>query len=223
MVRGLAIVLLLSTGLYLGAPYLLAGAGRYLITQDTLVQGDLAVVLPGEPFLAVPEAARIYHEGLVPKILLINQTRPHGQEDLLRVGIRYPDALEVSLQLLAALRVPRKAILTIPDRADSTHAEAEMVSRLLAGQSIRTLIVVTSKAHSTHARRVFAERLGTDVGLVMHPVPGDPFDPDRWWKQRTDARQAVWEYATLVDWWWRALWRTVVGEGGAAPPSITVR
>jgi uncharacterized SAM-binding protein YcdF (DUF218 family) len=201
----------------------LAGAGRYLITQDTLVQADMAVVLPGAPFLAVPEAARIYHEGLAPKILLINEARPRGQDDLLRVGIRYPDALEVSLQLLAALRVPREAILTIPERSESTHAEAEMVSRVVAGRSLRTLIVVTTKAHSTRARKVFTARLGSKVGLVIHPVPADPFDPDRWWKERADARQAMWEYAALADLWRRSLWRTAVGDSGRTPPSVTVR
>jgi hypothetical protein len=223
MVRGLAIVLLFGTGIYLGAPYLLAGAGRYLVTQDTLVRADLAVVLPGDLFLSVPEAARIYHEGLAPKILLINESRPRGQEDLLRAGIRYPDTLEASLQLLTALRVPRQAILTIPDRAESLQVEADVVSRVVAGRSVRTLIVITSKAQSRRARQVFVTRLDGKVRLVIHPVPGDPFDPERWWRERTDARQTVWEYAALLDWWRSALWRKLLGAGETAPPPVTVR
>jgi len=216
-------VLVLGIGLYLGAPYLFAGVGRYLITQDTLVRADAAIVLRGEPFLSVPEAARLHHEGLAPTIVLTNDSRPRGQEDLLRVGIRYPDPLEVSLRLLAALRVPRKAILTIPDRAESTQAEAEMVSRLLSGRSIRTLILVTSKAHSTRARAVFAKRLSGQVRVLMHPVPTDPFDPDRWWTRHADARQVIWEYAALAAWWRAALWQTVVGAGGTASAPVTVR
>ena len=107
--------------MYLGGPYLLTHAGQYLITQDPLVKADMALVLSGQPHLCVPEAARLYHEGLVPKILLVNEPRPPGQDDLLRLGIRYPDGLEISLQLLEALRVPREAILTIPERADGLH------------------------------------------------------------------------------------------------------
>lgn len=223
MVRGLVIVLVLGAGMYLGGPYLLAGVGRYLITRDTLVQADLAVVLPGELFLSVPEAARIYHEGLTPRILLLNEPRPRGQEDLLRMGIRYPDSLEASLQLLATLRVPRQAILTVPDRVESLQAEVDAVSRVLAGRSVRTLIVIVPKAHSRRARHVFVARLAGAVGLVMHPVPGDPFDPDGWWKRRTDARQAVWECLALADWWRSALWRRLVGAGETAPPPVTVR
>lgn len=223
LVRGVIVLLVLGIGLYLGGPFLLASAGRYLVAKDTLVRADMAVVLPGELFLSVPEAARLYHEGLAPTIVLINDARPRGQEDLLRVGLRYPDPLEASLRLLAALRVPRKAILTIPDRAESTQAEAELVSRLLSRRSVRTLILVAPKARSRRARAVFAKRLSNQVGLVMHPVPTDPFDPDRWWTRHTDARQVIWEYAALTIWWQGALWRAVVGADGPTPPPVTVR
>ena len=72
----------------LGGPYLLAYAGRYLITQDPLVKADMALVLSGQPYLCVPEAARLYHEGLTPKILLINEPRPAGQEESSKVTNR---------------------------------------------------------------------------------------------------------------------------------------
>lgn len=223
LVRALLALLVLGGALYLGGPYLLAHAGRYLIAEDPLTKGDMAVALSGPPYLCVPEAARLYHERLAPKILLTNAPRPPGQEDLLRVGIRYPDALELSLQLLAALRVPREAILTIPDRADDLQVQAHMVSRFLASRSARTLILVTPKAQTARARKVFGEILGARVALVMHPAPADPFDPDRWWKNRDDFRQAVWEFTALADLWGRGLWRGVVGQATSVPPTVTVR
>jgi len=223
LVRALVTVLVLGGALYLGGPYLLTHAGRYLITQDPLVKADMALVLSGQPYLRVPEAARLYHEGLIPKILLVNEPRPPGQEDLLRLGLRYPDGLEISMQLLEALRVPREAVLTIPERADGLQAEADMVSRFLSGRSARTLIIVASKAQTTRARKIFAATLGLKVGLVMHPVFADPFDPGRWWKNRPDFRQTVWEYAGLADLWRRGLWRAVVGEATLVPPAVTVR
>ena len=223
LVRALVTALVLGGALYLGGPYLLTYAGRYLITQDPLVKADMALVLSGQPYLCVPEAARLYHEGLTPKILLINEPRPPGQEDLLRLGIRYPDGVEIALQLLERLRVPRDSILTIADRADGLQAEADMVSRLLSGRSTRTLIIVTSKAQTTRARTIFAATLGRKVGLVMHPVSADPFDPGRWWKNQADFGQTVWEYAALVDVWRRGLWRAVVGEATLTPPTVTVR
>jgi len=183
----------------------------------------MVLVLSGQPFLRVPEAARIYHEGLVREILLLNEPKQPGQEDLRRLGIRYPDSLEVSLDLFQALRVPREAILTIPERADNTQTEALIVSRFLATRSVRTLIIVTSKAHSTRARKEFEATLGPQVGLVMRPVPADPFDPHSWWEDATDSSQTVLEYAALMGWWLRGLWHTVMGQPKEAPPLITVR
>lgn len=223
LVCALVALVLLGGALYVGGPYLLAYAGRYLIAEDPLVKGDMVVVLSGQPYLCIPEAARLYHERFTPKILVINAPRPPGQEDLLRVGIRYPDALELSLQLLEALRVPRKAILTIPERADDVRAEAHTVSRFLAGRSVRTLILVTPKAQTARARKVFGATLGSKVNLVMHPASADRFDPDGWWTNRDDFRQAVWEYTVLADLWRRGLWRAVVGEATSAPPAVTVR
>jgi uncharacterized SAM-binding protein YcdF (DUF218 family) len=124
---------------------------------------------------------------------------------------------------LEALRVPREAILTIPERFDDTQTEADVVAQFLPDRSVRTLAIVTSKVHGTRAQKVFAARLGPEVGLVIHPMPVDPFDPGRWWKVRTDRRQAVWEYASLMGLWWRGIWCAVVGDATAVPSPIGVR
>ena len=223
IVRTLLVLLVLVGGLYVAGPYLLASAGHYLITRDGLAKSDMVLVLTGQPFLRVPEAARIYHEGLAPQVLLTNEPRPPGQEELFRLGIRYPDSLEISLQLLEALRVPRAAIVTIPERAVSTQAEMEIVSRFLADRRVRTLTIVTSKAHSTRAHKIFAAGLGPKTRLLMHPVPADPFDPDRWWKDRASFKQALAEYQALADMWRAGAWRAIVGETTAIPPPVTVR
>jgi hypothetical protein len=131
--------------------------------------------------------------------------------------------LEISLQLLDALRVPRNAILTIPERADDVQAQADLVSGFFSGRSVGTVIIVTSKVNSTRARKIFSASLEAKVALVMHPVPADPFDPGRWWKDRADLEQTVWEYAALADLWRRGFWRAVVGEATVAPPAVTVR
>jgi uncharacterized SAM-binding protein YcdF (DUF218 family) len=221
--RALVMLLVLSLGAYLGGPYLLASAGRYLITQDPLVKADMVLVLSGQPYLRIPEAARIYHEGMAPRILLTNEPRPRGQEELLRLGIRYPDSQELSLQLLDALRIPRNAIVTIPDRADSTRAEMQVVSRFLASRSVRTLIIVTSKAHTTRAHKIFTAGLGPQIRVVMHPVAADPFDPGRWWKDRADSKQVLWEYQALANFWRLRFWALIVGEATTVPPPVTIR
>ncbi len=161
--------------------------------------------------------------GWRPRILLTNEPRPRGQEELLRLGIRHPDSQELSLQLLEALRVPRGAIVTIPERTDSTRAEMQIVSRFLAGRSVRTLIIVTSKAHTTRAHKIFTAGLGPPVRVVMRPVSADPFDPGHWWKDRSDSKQVLWEYQALADFWRLRFWALIVGEATTVPPAVTVR
>jgi hypothetical protein len=47
-------------------------ASRYLISQDQMAKAGMVLALSSQPYLRVPEAARIYHQGLALKILLVN-------------------------------------------------------------------------------------------------------------------------------------------------------
>lgn len=221
--RLLAVVLVLALGLYLGGPYLLGAVGRYLVTEQPLAKADLVLVLSGEEFLRAPEAARIYHEGYAPKILLTNEIKPRGLNDLARLGIRFPEGQQVGISILEALRVPRGAILTIEERADSTRAEMQTVARFLKSHPVKSMIIVTSKSHTTRAYKIFSAGLGPGIRLIMRPVSNDPFDPTRWWHNREDAKQVLHEYQALADFWRLRLWNALVGEFGAAPPPVTVR
>ena len=144
-------------------------------------------------------------------------------DDLVRSGIQYPDDQELALKILEALRVPRHAILTTPEQADSTRAEAETVARFLKRHPARTLILVTSKSHSTRAGKILNAVLDPRVRVLVHPVPSDPFRPDRWWKDRTDTKEVLHEYGGLADYWRLRLWGGLVGHFTAVPPPVTVR
>ncbi len=221
--RVLVVTLVLVVGLYFGSPYLLTAIGRYVITEHPLDTADLVLVLGGQPVLRMPEGARVYHEGFVPKILLTNEPRLRGSEDLLRAGIRIPDNQESAVTILEALRVPRSAILTIHERAESTQAEMETVARFLRSHPVQKLIIVTSKSHTTRAYKIFSTGLGPGIRVIMRPVPNDPFDPGRWWKNRTDAKEVLHEYEGLADFWRLRLWKRVAGQFTTPPPSVTVR
>jgi uncharacterized SAM-binding protein YcdF (DUF218 family) len=212
LVRLLAAFLVVVLGLYFGGPYLLTAAGWYLITAQPLEKADLILVLSGQPFLRVPEAARLYQDGIAPRILLTSEPRERGLEVLARQGIRFPDSLENALAVLQALRVPRSAILVIPDRSDSTWAEMQAVARFLNANPARTLIIVTSKSHTTRAHKIFAAGLGQGTRLIMRPVVNDPFDPTRWWKDRTDAKAVLHEFQALADFWRLRLWQAARGR-----------
>jgi uncharacterized SAM-binding protein YcdF (DUF218 family) len=215
---GLAVAaLVLGLGLYLAYPSLLTMVGRYLVTEHALAKADLVLVLSGEPLLRVPEAARLYHEAYAPKILLTHEPKERGTDELLRMGIRFPDSQEISLKILADLRVPRDAIWSIQERSNSSRAEMHTVARFLATHPVKRMIIVTSKSHSTRAHKIFAAGLGSKVQLIMHPVPNDPYDPARWWQDRFDAKAVLHEYQALADYWRLKLWERLMGRFRKAP------
>jgi len=217
LARLMAVLLVLGLGLYFGYPYLLGALGRYLVTEHPLAKADLVLVLSGQSLLRVPEGARVYHEGLAPKILLTKEPKVRGTNELLRLGIRFPDSQETALKLLEALRVPRDAVLTIQERTNSTRAEMQVVARFLATHPVKRMIIVTSKGHTTRAYKIFSAGLGSKVQLIMHPVPNDPFDPTRWWQDRYDAKDVLYEYQALVDFWRLKLWAMLAGQFRSTP------
>ena len=223
LLRLLILCLVVGVGLYFGGPYLLTAMGQYLITQHFPARGDLIVVLGGEPYLRVPEAARLYHDGQAPAILITNEVAWPGFDALRQQGIVFPDSQEISLRVLEELRVPRSAVHTIAERANSTRAEMEAVAADLKGRPAKRLIIVTSKSHTTRAYKIFSAGLGPDIRIQMHPVKSDPFDPAGWWRTRADFKQALHEYQGLADFWRIRAWGWIVGQLRAAPPPVTVR
>jgi uncharacterized SAM-binding protein YcdF (DUF218 family) len=212
-IRGVVLLVLFGLGMVVGAPFVFSAAGRYLITDQPLTRADLIFPLAQDVLLTVPEAARLYHEGLAPRILLIAGPGRPGKIDLLRRGIRVPDTLDTSLTILEGLKVPREAIQTDDVQADDLVAEAEAVARFLNDHPARAVIVVTPKSRSTRALKVFGAVLGRGIRLIVHPAPRDPFDPAGWWRDRKDRREVVSEFQSLADFWLAEAWHKVARKG----------
>ena len=102
-------------------------------------------------------AARLYRAGKASRIVLSGGTiRPDER----------PEA-ESMRELLLAFGVPLEAL--IPEDSSRTTAEnARETARILAGQGIREVILVTSALHMRRARGLF-ER----AGLAVIPAPTD--------------------------------------------------
>ena len=204
---GLVLLVILGLAAVVGVLFVLGAVGRYLITEDFLAHADLVLPLSEDVLLTVPEAARLYHEGFASRILLTQGPGRPGRADLLRRGIRIPDAHEDSLTILEGAQVPRQAIQTLGERADDMVAEAELVARFLNDLPARTVIVVTPKSRSTRAGKAFEAALGPRIRLIVHPAPSDPFDPATWWRDRKDRREVVSEFQSLADFWLADQWR----------------
>ncbi len=221
VLRLTVLLLALGVGVYFFHGPLLAPIGRHLVATDPLEPSDWIVVLAGSPYLSAAEAARLYHERWAPAILLTNQPRPRGQDDLLRLGVPVKDSQETARGLLGALRVPAEAVKTLPDRSGTMVDELQAVRRFLAGHAIRGVILVPSKVQSARARRLCQAELGPTTRCTIRPPAGDSYDPTRWWMDREDVAAVVQEYAALITDMSRSWWRSVGTQ--SVPPAVTIR
>jgi uncharacterized SAM-binding protein YcdF (DUF218 family) len=74
---------------------------------------------------------------------------------------------------------------------------------------MRSLIVVTSRAHSRRARLMLRQALRPAVEVAVYPSPYDFFPTARWWRLRTAAKTVLSEYQKLANYWLNRRWRRV--------------
>ena len=102
-------------------------------------------------------AARLYHAGKAPKLLLSGGV------------VRTGDGTEAEAmqRFLNDLGVPASAI-TLEDGSDNTASNAQLTASKLASERIDTVILVTSALHMPRARAAFEQ-----AGLKVLPAPTD--------------------------------------------------
>ena len=208
--RLLAIVGVTGAGLvllvYLAQAPILGWIGEQLFHEDPLVPSDVIVVLSGGTPAREIEAADLFGAGYAPRLVLTAQPQRASVTVLQSRGIRAPRLLDERLRYLAELGVPRDAITVMRDPVSSTFQEAELVSDWVQRRGHRSVILVTSGFHTARARWVFL-RAFTDSGVTLRVRPDslEPFEPDRWWRDRNMLRNGLFEWQKLVFYrvWYR--------------------
>jgi uncharacterized SAM-binding protein YcdF (DUF218 family) len=201
LIRWLIVLPLLGLMLYVGYPFLLKAIGRYLVTENPPQKADAIVVLSGDSIARTLEAVRLYQDGWAPRIILTHQVLPKGYEALQRMGIKAPEDRDIQLMILERVRIPRAAVLQLTERATSTQSEMIYLTRFLNRHRVRSVILVTSKSHSTRARKILARTTLGQIVIISRPTRYDTFDPEGWWRSRSDAKEVLAEYEKLVNHW----------------------
>lgn len=176
-------------------------AARALVVNTDLPRADALVVMSGSTVYAerARHAARLFHEGRAPKVILTN--------DGVRGGWSQEEGRNVSFneRAVAELRragVPAASIEVLPGFVSSTYDEARLLhARAGETQRLGSLLIVTSGYHSRRAlgtfRGVFA---GSDVQLGMSAVApgGGTPSPATWWMSRRGWPLVAGEYLKLI-------------------------
>ena len=177
--------------------------GAWLVVEDPLQKADAIFVLGGTLFERPLEAVDLYHEGWAPRLLLMRQIADDGEVELRRRGVVYQREIDVQVDVLMRLGVPRPAI-EILDEQDSTKDEADALRTVVVANRWPRVIVVTSKQHTRRARLVMNRRVAdTGAQVMVRASRYDKTDVDAWWRQRGTLRFTLFETQRLIAYWLR--------------------
>lgn len=199
----LIIVLGLALLLYLGYPSLLMEIGRYLLYETPLERADAILVLSGgvNTPARLLEAVDLYREGYAKRVIITNEKKPEGYDQLAARGVKLPSSAERSLRLLKRLGVPVKSVDIVWEEADSTLSELCHVTAFLQKKPIRSLILVTDPSHSKRASRIMGLLASGTLRVISRPTRYHEFHPDAWWRHRDDLKAVLLEYQKLMNYW----------------------
>ena len=162
------------------APLLNAAADAWLI-NDPPARADAIVVLGGCVQFRSFEAARLYHGGWAPVVLVMNSELRATDA----LGLTIPEA-ELVRRILLTNNVPAAAIQILGTNLTSTLEEALTVKRWFEEAHATSLLVPTGPFHSRRARWAFHRALGDKARLIVTSI--EPEECRGWW---TDEKELL--------------------------------
>lgn len=173
--------------------------GTWLVVEDPLEPSPVAVVLSGDMPGRAREAAEICRTGNAKQVWI---THPHDVTNVLHeIGIDYLGETFYNQSVLLHLHVPVEKTRVLEPEIINTQDEVRVISQAARDAGIHRVIVVTSKAHTRRVHAIWNKMVGADPALIVRYDRDDPFDPQHWWRQTSDALQVVREVLGLANVW----------------------
>jgi uncharacterized SAM-binding protein YcdF (DUF218 family) len=157
------------------APLLTAIAKAWVV-NDPLQKADAIIILGGRPGLRAPAAARLFHEGIAPRIVYMDVKHPEPE-----LGPTLSEG-EVTHRLLLSNNVPETALTMLGANIATTYDESCNVRAWLASNSAKCILIPTDLSHTRRARWIFRRQLKgahTEV-RILALVPGS-YGITNWW------------------------------------------
>ena len=183
------------------APFL----AERLIVEKPLKRADAIVILGGSSVYLerARKAARLYKDGIAPKIFLTNDGTEAGWS---KMEERNPPYVELAKKSLIEQGVPAENIEILPGIVESTHDEANLLAETARKRNLKSLLIVTSAYHTRRAfqsfRKVFEDNsLTTEIGIESSPTGEQTPAPIYWWLTTSGWRWVAAEYVKSIYYW----------------------
>jgi uncharacterized SAM-binding protein YcdF (DUF218 family) len=165
-----------------------------LIVEDQLHSSELISVFAADEERA-RHAARLYREGLAPRILTTGELIPKAIEIFCHKRVT---GAELMAKVLTDNRVPNSAIIVSP-WGTSTYEEGEAIKAFMKTHGYRSLIAVSSPYHMRRVRATLSHILeGTGISVQYSPARNGDFNVLEWWRHERDLINVTNEYIKLA-------------------------
>jgi uncharacterized SAM-binding protein YcdF (DUF218 family) len=177
LLLSLAFLALAALLLFLFRAPLLRTAADIWIIDEIPARADAILVLGGgvqnRPFAA----AKLYHAGLAPKVLIFDV----ASSPTTKLGLTPPEQ-ELTRKVLMAEGVPADAIIEIGHDVASTRDEALAVRVWVTTTKPRALLIPTDPFHTRRVHWLFRKNLqGTSATFIISVAPRAEYSADNWW------------------------------------------
>jgi uncharacterized SAM-binding protein YcdF (DUF218 family) len=174
----LLLVALLALAFVCRAPLLREAANAWIVNQP-LSKADVIVVLGGGLDTRPFEAARLYHQGLAPRILVMKPRLSAAIE----LGLQ-PSEADLTRDILLKKKVPAAAIIVPPNLVTNSYDEAITVRKWARQNAARKVIIPTDIFHTRRVQWLYGKELkGTGIRVQIEAVPVRDYAADNWWRQ----------------------------------------
>jgi len=171
------VIALAALAWFFRAP-LLTGIAKAWIVHDPLSQADAIVVLGGGVQTRPFEAARLYHDGYAPKVLVASPELKPTEE----MGLTARDA-DVTKQILLKQGVPDSATVEFGNQVSSTYEEALALRDWVKQTGAKKLLIIGDLFQTRRARWLFRKHLDeTGVQVIILSAPPLEYNATNWWR-----------------------------------------
>jgi len=157
---------------------LLSGLAHAWLVQDPVEKADAIVALPQVSGKPLPEAARLYREGVAPRVVM--PSAPLRPTD--RLGLT-PAFDEQNRRWMRELGVAEADFEVVGGPAPTAHAAAQAIATWVKAQNARSVLVVT-ELFQTRRVKWAVERALAPLGVAVRVrgVPVGDYPLDAWWR-----------------------------------------
>lgn len=185
-------------------------AGLWLLKKDNPEHADALVILMGSVSDRVQEAADLYKQNVIGKILIV------GPDEITSIAHEEGDTnitnnSQQSLSDLVAMGIPPDSVIILPGYANRrTLTEAMIIREYCENKTgIDTLILVSSSHHMRRASMIFKSvfsSAGQPVVIFCSPSRYSEFNAEKWWRTKEGTHIVFTEYLKmayflLIDKW----------------------